>query len=168
MCARDSTTVPGALIAPFTRAHSPADPPQDDIVEEALTLFRANILFRNFEPRGGADRILLYLQLIILQALKRCSGRPRADAARELHTLASGPHVVPGDAGWPLGSLLPAPKTAVEADAVRAYFRQLRETLVPRLLARLYSPDAAPSEMPNKHWMQFSKRKFMGREFADR
>ena len=27
----------------------------DDIVDEAIAFFRANVLFKSFEPKGGAD-----------------------------------------------------------------------------------------------------------------
>ena len=30
-------------------------------MNEAIRLFRANSLFRNFELQGGADRVLMYL-----------------------------------------------------------------------------------------------------------
>jgi actin related protein 2/3 complex subunit 3 len=40
---------------------------EPDIVDEALTLFRANVLFRNFEVQGSADRVLIYLTLFIHQ-----------------------------------------------------------------------------------------------------
>lgn len=33
------------------------DPSRADIVDEAIDLFRANSLFRNFEIKGGADRV---------------------------------------------------------------------------------------------------------------
>jgi len=39
----------------------------DDVVDEAIRLFRANVLFRNFEVQGGGDRILVYLTLFIHQ-----------------------------------------------------------------------------------------------------
>ena len=38
-----------------------------DIVDEAIYLFRANVLFRNFEVQGSADRTLIYLTLLIHQ-----------------------------------------------------------------------------------------------------
>lgn len=92
--------------------------------------------------------------------------KSRADATRELTTLAAGPHYIPGDAGWPLGTLLPAPKTPQEADTVRAFFKQLREALVPRLLGKLYAPVGdTPSDTPSKHWLAFSKREVMGKAF---
>ena len=35
-----------------------------DVVEEALYYFRANVFFRNFEMKGAADRVLVYLTLL--------------------------------------------------------------------------------------------------------
>ena len=37
----------------------------EDIVEEALNLFRGNVYFANFEIRGPADRLLVVLTLYI-------------------------------------------------------------------------------------------------------
>ena len=42
---------------------------QEDIIDETLTYFRANVLFRNFDVRGGADRTLIYLTLYAAQCL---------------------------------------------------------------------------------------------------
>jgi actin related protein 2/3 complex subunit 3 len=135
---------------------------EDDVVDEAIRLFRANVLFRNFEVQGGADRVLVYLTLFIHQCLKRVEKKPnKAEALRELSTLAQGAHYIPGDPGWPLGQVMPLPKSASEAESLRLYFRQLREGLVPRLVERLYLEDGSP----NRHWMAYAKRKFMGKEF---
>ena len=40
-----------------------------DILDETLTLFRANTLFRNFEIKGPADRVLIYGILWISECL---------------------------------------------------------------------------------------------------
>jgi actin related protein 2/3 complex subunit 3 len=133
----------------------------DDAVDEALRLFRANVLFRNFELQGPGDRLLVYLTLFIHLCLKRAKAT-RAEGARELATLASGAHLAPGDAGWPLSQIVAAPKNGEEGEAVRGYLRQLRECVVARLVGRIYGDDGAL----NKHWAVFAKRKgFMGREF---
>ena len=52
-------------------------PDQDrpDIITEALDLFRANSLFRNFEIKGPADRVLIYLILFIGDCLSRIGTR---------------------------------------------------------------------------------------------
>lgn len=76
----------GCAILPIkTRARGPAPPaPEDqpDIVDEILTLFRANVLFTNFEIKGNADRVLIYGTLFVhlcLKKLDRCNSK--ADGA---------------------------------------------------------------------------------------
>ena len=43
---------------------------EKDVVDEAISFFRANVLFRNFEVKGPADKLLLYLTLYISACLK--------------------------------------------------------------------------------------------------
>ena len=47
-------------------------PDQDDIIDETLNYFRANVLFRNFDVRGATDRTLIYLTLYTHQCLVKC------------------------------------------------------------------------------------------------
>ena len=42
-----------------------ADFEGDDIVDEAINFFRANILFKSYEVRGPADKVLIYLTVFI-------------------------------------------------------------------------------------------------------
>lgn len=44
----------------------------EDIIDEVLLYFRANVLFRNFEVRGSADRTLIYLTMHAVQCLVKC------------------------------------------------------------------------------------------------
>ena len=163
------TELAGLPVLPLkTRVRGPAptvEPPseEEDVVDEALRLFRANLLFRNFELLGGGDRLLVYLTLFIHACLKRASARAaKADGARELAALASGSHLAPGDAGWPLAQVMPAPKSPAELEALKGYLRQLRECVAARLVDRIYNDDGSQ----NKHWFQYAKRKgFMGKEF---
>ena len=43
----------------------------EDIIDEALDKFKANVMFRNFKPQGPADLTHLYLLLFIHQCLGR-------------------------------------------------------------------------------------------------
>ena len=139
----------------------PASPEEEDVVDEALRLFRANLLFRNFELLGGGDRLLVYLTLFIHLCLKRAKPA-KADGQRELATLASGNHLAPGDAAWPLGQVIPAPKSAEDLENLKAYLKQLRDCVATRLVERIYNDDGTL----NKHWAQYAKRKgFMNKEF---
>jgi hypothetical protein len=42
-------------------------PDQDDIIDETMNFFRANVFFKSFEVKGGADRLMIYLTLFIHQ-----------------------------------------------------------------------------------------------------
>jgi len=165
----------------------PADPSQPDIIEEALDLFRANCLFRNFEIKGPADRLLIYLILFISDCINRVAatpGRPSPqyqEALKQLSTLSVDHFSLPGEAGFPLNSLYHGPANKSESDALRSYLLQVRQELAIRLCDRLYplepetQPDGTPTpaermgkrqEKPSKWWMAFQKRKFMGRSLS--
>ena len=49
----------------------PAPKTQDavDIVEEAISMFRATIMFKNFKPEGPADKLIVYLTVFIQKCL---------------------------------------------------------------------------------------------------
>jgi actin related protein 2/3 complex subunit 3 len=42
-----------------------------DCVDEILSLFRANVLFRNFEIKGPADRMLIYGILFVSECVSK-------------------------------------------------------------------------------------------------
>jgi len=137
---------------------------KEDIIDEVLNLFRANVLFRNFEVQGGADRTLIYLTLHVVQCLVKCEKiEDKQLAIKELKALATKQFICPGEAGFPLAGLFPSPSNRTETDAFRAYFKQAREELALRLCDRLF--DGPTSK--NKWWQSFSKRKFMGKELKD-
>ena len=47
-----------------------ADFEGDDIIDEAINQFRANILFKNYDVRGPADKTLIYLTVFIQKVLE--------------------------------------------------------------------------------------------------
>lgn len=75
-----------------------------DILDEVLSLFRANIFFRNFEVQGNADRLLIYGILFVSECLGKI--RPTAsarDAQKDVMNLALDSNfVLTGDPSWPL------------------------------------------------------------------
>lgn len=88
----------------------------EDVIDETLMHFRANVLFRNFDVRGGADRTLIYLTLYAMQCLVKCEKiDDKPTAVREMKILAVKQFSCPGEAGWPLGGLFPSPKTKAES-----------------------------------------------------
>jgi actin related protein 2/3 complex subunit 3 len=70
---KDAAQLCGMAMLPLkTRVRGPAPQldvasAEEDQIDEAIRLFRANVLFRNFEVLGAADRTLIYLTLLIHQ-----------------------------------------------------------------------------------------------------
>ena len=100
-------------------ARSVADPNQSDILDETLDLFRANSLFRNFEIKGPADRLLIVLILFVSDCLAKI-GTARVppsqiEANKTLNTLAVDNFAIPGDASFPLNAHYAVPASRVDA-----------------------------------------------------
>ena len=132
----------------------------DDIIDEVLGYFKANVLFKHFEVKGGADRVLIYLTLYItqcLQKLEKCA--TPVEGLKALTTMAHEQFKIPGDVGFALGSFFPAPASSQEAELCRSYLKQAREELGRRLVSKVYGEDGQPS----KFWIVFAKRKFMNK-----
>jgi actin related protein 2/3 complex subunit 3 len=122
------TTIGSVSILPFrTKIRGPAPPPLSvtaspdelDIIDEAIDLFRANSFFRNFEIKGGADRLLIYLILFISQCLTIIASArvpmSQNEAIKQLSTTAVDQFHLPGDAGFPLNNLYQPPANRMEA-----------------------------------------------------
>jgi len=129
----------------------------NDILDEVLDYFRANVLFRNFPIEGPADRTLIYLTLFVsklLVALDRVTSK--SEAEKKARDIAQETFLVPGDAGFVLGGLIPSGSPA-ERDLWKSYMAQCRMELVDRLMQRAFTDQG-----PNKWWLCFNKRKFLG------
>jgi len=132
----------------------------EDIIDETLNNFRANMLFRNFQPEGGADRLLIYLTLYAHQALCRLVGKDKDAGGKILYQLAIENFAIPGDKNFPLGGYVQNPKDRAESELCRQYFTQLRHELGQRLVERVYSEGPA---QPSKWWICWTKRKFLNK-----
>eukprot|EP00735_Rhodelphis_limneticus_P003724 TRINITY_DN15235_c0_g1::TRINITY_DN15235_c0_g1_i1::g.30821::m.30821 TRINITY_DN15235_c0_g1::TRINITY_DN15235_c0_g1_i1::g.30821 ORF type:complete len:193 (+),score=48.13,sp/O96624/ARPC3_DICDI/45.76/6e-46,P21-Arc/PF04062.9/3.9e-57 TRINITY_DN15235_c0_g1_i1:52-579(+) len=153
-----------AVLPLKTKARGPApaaDPEQEDIVDEVLNLFRANVLFRNFEVKSPSDRTLIYLTLYVGKVLSEIAKKncDRKEAESLVYQLSCENFAIPGDSTWKLGAVIPDAKSKQEQDLFRAYFKQAREELGQRVLVRLYQN--SPDGKPDKFWTAFAKRKFM-------
>ncbi|KAK8086723.1 hypothetical protein PG994_001697 [Apiospora phragmitis] len=145
--------------------HESPDPDADsyDILDEVLSLFRANTFFRNFEIQGPADRLLIYGILYVSECLGKI--RPQhgvRDATKEVFNTALDLNFsIPGDPGFPLNQMYEAPRDRQDAEQLRQYLSQVRQELATRLLARVY--EEGGDGKPSKWWLSFTKRKFMGK-----
>ena len=130
-----------------------------DIIEEALSYFKANVFFKTYEIQSDADRVLIYVTLYITECLKklqRCSSKEQG--MQEMYSLAISRFDIPGDPGFPLNSVYSRPSNGEEADLLRQYLLQLRQETGQRLVDRVFDKD---SGKPSKWWLCFAKRKFM-------
>lgn len=97
-----------------------ANPSDPDIVDESIDLFRANSLFRNFEIKGAADRVLIYLILFISDCLGRiANGQTKRwsqnETGKQLASYAVDNFSLPGEPGFPLNTLYAAPASRPDA-----------------------------------------------------
>ena len=88
-------------------------------MDEAIDLFRANSLFRNFEIKGAADRTLIYLILLNYDCLSRIAAAPttwtKNEAYKHLSSYAVDAFALPGDAQFPLSTLYSLPNSRADA-----------------------------------------------------
>ncbi|KAI8805842.1 actin-related protein 2/3 complex subunit 3 [Cladochytrium replicatum] len=129
------------------------DPAAEDIIDEAISLLRANCFFRNFEIKGPADGVLCITKL-------SQKSPTQVEATKLLQTHAVSSFSIPGDPSFPLGALYEKPITR-DIETYRQYLQQLRLETSTRLIAKIYEPAITPGDKPSKWWMCFAKRKFM-------
>lgn len=89
---------------------------EQDIIDEAIYYFKANIFFRTYEVKSEIDRVLIYITLYIpecLKKLQRCANKNQG--MQEMYTLAISKFDIPGEAGFPLNSVYAKPQTPNEA-----------------------------------------------------
>ncbi|XP_064460370.1 actin-related protein 2/3 complex subunit 3-like isoform X1 [Ornithodoros turicata] len=143
---------------------APKSSEENDIIDEALYFFKANVFFRTYEIKSEADRVLIYLTLYISDCLKRlqkCSTKNQA--VQEMKTLAISKFDIPGEAGFPLNPVYAKPSSPAEAETMRSYLTQLRQECGMRLCDKVFDTE---SGKPSKWWLCFAKRKFMDKSLA--
>ena len=88
---------------------------EKDIVDEAIYYFKANVFFKNYEIKGDADRVLVYLTLYISQCLGRLQKCANAnEASKAIATLAIENFSIPGDKDFPMNQLYAKPPRATQ------------------------------------------------------
>jgi len=140
----------------------PAPPTHgEDIVDQSLNLFKANILFKQFEMESDVDRVLVYVTLYTIECLKRLQKCTTQDnAMRDMYTAALESFHLPGEAGFPLNAFYTKPNPA-EADELKRYLTQIRQETGARLAGKVFDQGLAPEGGPSKWWTCFAKRKFL-------
>lgn len=137
----------------------PKEDGKQDVIDEAMYYFKANVFFRTYEIKSDSDRVLIYLTLYItdcLKKLQKCSSKHQG--MQEMYSLAISRFDIPGEMGFPLNGVYMKPQSPEEADLMRQYFLQLRHETGNRLCEKVFDTiDGKPS----KWWTCFAKKKFM-------
>jgi len=132
----------------------------NDIIDETIGYFKANVFFKHYEIKSEADRTLIYITLYITECLKRVQKCVSKTAGqKELATLAMTRFDIVGEPGFPstLSAMFARPRDAADEQRMREYFLQLRQETSVRIADRVFSE----SDKPSKWWMCFARRKFM-------
>lgn len=122
----------GCVHSPRYGLGKKGDPAMEDIVDETLTLFRANCFFRNFEIKGPSDRVLIYLTLFLQECLGKLSLKSPSllEAQKLLLTHALQTFPLPGDAQFPLNSLFEKPANRADGGEKFALCYTLDKVLI--------------------------------------
>ncbi|CAH1720713.1 unnamed protein product [Chironomus riparius] len=141
------------------RGPAPQSNIEQDIIDESIYFFKANIFFRTYEVKNEIDRVLIYVTLYIPECLKKLQRCPNKNQGmQEMYSLAISKFDIPGEAGFPLNSVYAKPQTTAEADLMRNYLTQIRQETGNRICEKVFNTEDG---RPNKFWMCFSKKKFM-------
>merc|ERR1712038_2047395 len=97
---------------------APVEAGEEDIVDQALDLFKANILFKNYEMENEVDRVLVYTTLYIIECLKKLAKCPNKERARQdMYSFALEKFALPGESGFPLNAFFNKPTIRHETGA---------------------------------------------------
>ncbi|KAH3886263.1 actin-related protein 2/3 complex subunit 3-A-like [Dreissena polymorpha] len=143
---------------------APKDTTDFDIIDEAISFFKANIFFRTYEIKSEADRTLIYITLYMSECLKklqRCNSKN--EGQKEMYTLGIINYPIPGEPKFPLNAMFSKPSSKAEEDTMRAYLQQIRQEVGIRMCDKVFDPE---TDKPSKWWMCFVKRKFMDKSLA--
>jgi len=135
-----------------------ADPNSEDVIDEAIRYFKANVFFKSFKPENDSDRLLIYVTLWIqecLKTLQKCTSKDQA--WKELYARSVQEHPMPGDSRFPLNAFIHQPSPN-EASKLREYLKQVRLETSKRMIDHALKEDGKP----DKWWMCFAKKRFLG------
>ncbi|ELP88200.1 hypothetical protein EIN_224430 [Entamoeba invadens IP1] len=131
-----------------------------DIVDEAVTYFKANIFFKNYDMSiAEADKLLVYLIFYISSLLLKFNGHTKTDCEKMAYSMAIENFALPGDGKFCLGGMVD-PLKGGEKDTVKQYLTAIRNETGLRLCEAIFKNGG---NRPDKWWMCFNKRKFMNK-----
>ena len=146
-----------------------ADVSTHDIVDEAIQLFRATILFKNFKVQGPGDRMLIYLTCFIQKCLEQMTRFPEETKARNVVAQIVG-DAQAIDISQPTFFMnklgLMKPGALAEKRKCTDFMKKCMDETAKRLLEVLFR--AGEGDMNRKFWMGMGKKPFLGQKFVDK
>jgi actin related protein 2/3 complex subunit 3 len=166
---KESEILLGIGICPLTgNSKGPAKPLKDgeDIIDEAIRIYRFNVSMKTFPVKGAADRTMVYLTVYtnwFVSQLADIMDKTTALKFAELQAIKQ--ELNASDKNHFLAGLLLPAKKPTEAKAWSDYLKQLRSELSRRLCERLYNENGSHTA-DFKFWLGLSRRPFMGLRYA--
>ena len=147
-----------------------ADVSTHDCVDEAIAMFRANILFKNYKIGGAGDKIMVFLTAFIQKCLEQMFRFPDQErATRVCDMIIKDPQAL--DVGSDkfflnkLGLLTPN-ANGMEQKKLKDYLKKAMEECAKRLLECLYRPNEG--DLNRKYWIGLAKKPFLGHKFTEK
>lgn len=119
--AQNSKKICNAAVLPLKTTTSKGIAPaakkdEDDIIDEAIRLFRANTFYKSFEIEGGADMVLIYLTVFISHLLREMVRfQSRAEADKHIYTLVRKEFPIPGEKEFTIPGYFSSPASSSES-----------------------------------------------------
>ena len=136
-----------------------------DIVDEALDLFRTLMMFQNFKVKGGADKVIVYLNVFLAKCLEtmRKLGEDcdRAKAKEKLEKIVKDPISITDKDFYmnKLGLI----GTGGSSAKLSQFLDKARAEACKRLLSIMYDPETG--DLDRKYWIQYGNRTFLGQKY---
>ena len=130
-----------------------------DIIDEAIIYFRANVLFKNFNIEGDADKLLVYITVFIQKCLEKANDPNPTKAKENMKKLVDQCEYVPKTENF--FNILVTKKDS-EIAPLQKYLKSVRKETVERLIYILFEDEK--TKMDFKYWVALGKKKFMGYE----
>lgn len=150
------------------RGNAPSLGDEQDIVDDIISFFRANVFFQSYTMDTNVDKLYVYGTLYLAECLKqihRCKNKKQAKS--ELYTLAvqNVSREMPGDPKFPLNAFIRAPSKSKDKADLTTYLTQLRQIIGERIIEKCYDDETSG---PSKWWMMFNKNRFIGKTLTGR
>lgn len=110
------------------------DETKEDPIDEAIKLFRINVLFKNFEIKGTGDKLLIYLTVLIQKIMEIIANNPKKEEVdKNLAKFAMEQVQGTAEGGFFMGGILDKPKNEAENTKCKEYMKHLKAETIRRI-----------------------------------